>query len=329
MCYTVPHPYGPGGGDNYRYTEPMNQKIIRSAVAAVLTFTAGGVGYTAGHSGAAGSGAPSIPAATVPAPAAGSMRIIYSLDRKQNDKEIIALIDAAKSRIYFAMYEFTLKDIADALVAAKERGVEVRGLVDAGESANSYDKPIIAELIAAGIPVETEKHASGNGIMHIKAIVTDSAYALGSYNWTNSATTLNDEILEIGTDPTLRQTYENILRRLFDAYKGTSAAAGAAAPVSIGIIDYADAPAHIGALASVRGTLVEAYTSKSGTVFLDFCTSYKNCPFSGVIFADDVKNFGDLSRYKGAVVTLSGKISSYKDKAEIILSNQSQISMDP
>jgi hypothetical protein len=161
--------------------------------------------------------------------------------------------------------------------------------------------------------------------MHIKAMVTDSAYALGSYNWTKSATTLNDEILEIGTDPILRQTYENILKRLLDAYRG-NAAAGAAAPVSIGMIDYTQASGHVGDYASVRGTLVDAYTSKSGTVFLDFCRSYKGCPFSGVIFADDVKKFGDLSTYEGNVVTLTGKISSYEGKAEIILSDPKQIS---
>jgi len=76
----------------------------------------------------------------------------------------------------------------------------------------------------------------------------------------------------------------------------------------------------------VRGTLVEAYTSKTGTVFLDFCQSYKTCPFSAVIFADDVKAFGDLSRYTGQTITLTGKISSYQDKAEIVLSDPSQIS---
>lgn len=302
----------------------MNVKIIRSAVALVLALVAGTAGYIAGGS-TVPEASVSIPAQTVAAPSAGAVRVIYSLDQKQNDKEIIALIDAAKSHIYFAMYEFTLKDIADALVAAKKRGVEVRGLVDAGESANSYDKPIITELTRAGISVVTEKHASGNGIMHIKAIVTDSAYALGSYNWTNSATTLNDEILEIGTDPTLRQTYENILKRLLDTYAG-NAAAGAAASVSIGTIDYTEAQKHVGQLASVRGTLLEAYTSKSGTVFLDFCKLYKSCPFSGVIFADDVQKFGDLTRYTGQTVTLTGKISSYQGKAEIVISDPSQIS---
>ena len=303
----------------------MEHKLIRAGVAVVLVLAAGGVGYTLGGNGA--QAAPvSIPAQTVSAPPAGAIRVVYSLDQKQNDKEIISLIDAAKTRIYFAMYEFTLKDIADALVAAKKRGVEVRGLVDAGESANSYDRPIIAELTDAGIPVVTEKHADGSGIMHIKAIVTDSAYALGSYNWTGSATTENDEILEIGTDPTLRQTYENLLSKLLNVYRGNTAAANAAAPISIGVISTTDAPAHVGDLASVRGTLHDAYTSASGTVFLDFCASYKNCPFSGVIFADDAKKFGDLSRYAGQTITLTGRISSYQGKAEIVLSDPSQLS---
>lgn len=302
----------------------MKQKLIRAGVALVLALAAGGVGYSAGGSGAQ-TASVEIPPQTVTAPPAGSTRVIYSLTAKQNDKEIITLIDNAKSRIYFAMYEFTLRDIAEALVAAKKRGVEVKGLVDAGESSNSYDKPVIALLTDAGISVVTEKHATGNGIMHIKAIVTDSAYALGSYNWTSSATNVNDEILEIGTDETLRQTYENILTKLLDAYKGNSAAAGAAAPVSAGTIDYTEASAHVGEYASVRGTLVDAYTSKSGTVFLDFCKSYKTCSFSGVIFADDAKKFGDLSRFNGTSVTLTGKISSYQGKAEIILSDPNQI----
>jgi len=303
----------------------MKAKIIRASVAFVLALAAGAAGYAL-RGTVAGNTEPSIPAQTVAAPAAGTVRVVYSLDKKQNDREIIALIAAAKSRVYFAMYEFTLRSIADALVAAKQRGIEVRGLVDAGESANSYDAPIISELADAGISVVTEKHADGNGIMHIKAIVTDSAYAIGSYNWTGSATTVNDELLEIGTDPTLRQTYENILKRLLDAYKGTNAAAGAAAPLSAGTIDYTDAPSHIGQIASVRGTLINSYTSKTGTVFLDFCKSYKGCPFSAVIFADDVKKFGDLSKYNGQTITLTGKISSYQGTAEIVLSSPSQIS---
>jgi hypothetical protein len=311
----------------------MNPKLIRALVAVVLILAAGGVGYVlGGNKNTVAGTCVSIPSQTIAAPASGAVRVIYSLDQKQNDKEIIALINAAQTHIYFAMYEFTLKDIADALVAAKKRGVEVRGLVDAVEAADSYDQPIMTELAQAGIPVEIEKHADGNGIMHIKAIVTDQAYALGSYNWTGSATTENDELLEIGTDPNLRQVYDDMLKKLLTAYQGNAAASAAASVYSeqsrtdsIGTITPATAPAHVGSLASVRGTLVDAHTTSTGTVFLDFCKSYTTCPFSGVIFADDAKKFGSLTSDIGTTVTLTGMISSYQGKAEIILSDPSQL----
>ena len=206
----------------------MNPRIIRAITALIFALAAGGAGYTIGTGDAAGQ-APSvaIPVQTVSAPTANSIRVIYSLDKRQNDQELIALINEAEEYVYFAIYTFTLPSIADALVEAKKRGVEVKGIMDSEQSSNSYGAPITAKLLAAGIPVVTEKHATGNGIMHIKLLVTEQAYAFGSYNWTKSATTINDEILEVGTDPALRQAYENILKKLLDAYKGNNAAAGA------------------------------------------------------------------------------------------------------
>ncbi len=155
-----------------------------------------------------------IPIQTVAAPPPNSVRVLYSLTAKRNDQEIISLINSARQHVYFAMYEFTLRDIAEALVAAKRRGVDVQGLVDSEEISKSYGRPILDELVAAGIPVKTEKHLDGNGIMHIKALVTESAYAVGSYNWTASATSENDELLEIGTAPQLVATYSAILNKL-------------------------------------------------------------------------------------------------------------------
>ncbi|MEK7126351.1 MAG: phospholipase D-like domain-containing protein, partial [Patescibacteria group bacterium] len=212
----------------------MNQKVIRAGVALVLALAAGGVGYNAGSNSIPE--IVSIPAQTVSAPEKNSVRVVYSLDQKQNDQELIVLINEAEEYIYFAIYTFTLPSIADALAAAKKRGVDVRGIVDSEQSTNSYGAPIIATLLNADIPVVTEKHATGNGIMHIKLLVTEQAYAFGSYNWTKSATTINDEILEIGTDTELRQAYENILKKLLEAYRGNSGAAGGAALVSIGTI---------------------------------------------------------------------------------------------
>ncbi len=301
--------------------ERSHTSVKQLAAVFVTVLAAAGAGYLLGSRDSI---TPVAPVRALPAPAAGSVRVLYSLDRKQNDRALISLIKAARSHIYFAIYEFTLRDVADALVAARRRGVEVRGLMDAGESAKSYEAPIVAELQAAGIPVEVQRHADGNGIMHIKAIVTDSAYALGSYNWTESATTENDELLEIGTDPALVRSYRAILLRLLKTYEGNAPGA-AAKPATVKTYSFTDALDHVGEYAAVRGILVRAHVSGSGTVFLDFCENFRSCPFSGVIFADDASRFGDLSRYTGQRVIVTGLISSFHGRAEIKLSNPAQI----
>ncbi len=292
-----------------------------------MVVAAGLIGYAAGRLSPRRSRCPRIPAVNQAAPPPDSVRILYSLDERQNDRQLVSLIDAAKTRVYFAIYEFTLRDVADALVRAKRRGVDVRGLVDARESVKPYDQPVIAELAAAGIPLETEHHPDGEGIMHIKAMVTDTAYALGSYNWTGAATRENDELLEIGTDPKLVASYAAILEKLLSAYQGAPVKKPAA-PTVAGDFDFTQAPAHIGQFASVHGTLVDAHRTRSGTVFLDFCATYKGCPFSGVVLSSDAAAFGDLSRFAGQRVKLTGRISSYRGRAEIELSQPSQITLE-
>src|SRR3989344_7196833 len=125
----------------------MNEKTKRALGALLLAAAAALGGYLAGGSNTeAAAEGPSFPTQTVAAPPAGSTRVIYSLDTKQADKEIIAVIESAEDHVYFAIYTFTLPSIADALVAAKDRGLDVRGLVDSGESGNSYNRPIIEKL---------------------------------------------------------------------------------------------------------------------------------------------------------------------------------------
>lgn len=247
----------------------------------------------------------------------GQFRVIYSLDERQNDKEIIKLIDDAEKYAYFAVYYFTQRDIAAALMRAKRRGIEVRGIVDrvASESAN---REVVSDLRAAGISVGVQKHL--DGIMHMKVLVTDKAYASGSYNWTGAATESNDEVLEIGTGDRVRKQYLDIVERVL-AVNDIDADEDAGQLLKI---DYIEAPDHIGEYAEVSGEVVKVYESGSGTVFLDFCKSSSKCPFSAVIFASSKDKFSDVSRYQGAI-TVTGIIKAYKGTAEIILEGPDQI----
>ena len=138
---------------------------------------------------------------------------VYYNQEEQLNGQIIQTIRDADKFVYFAIYTFTRQDIKDALLAAKYRGLVVEGITD-GDQYNqaSGQKAIIDELRKNGIPVATQNHA---GIMHMKAVVTDKAYASGSYNWTAAATNINDEVLEVGSDPGLRQQYQRVLEAVF------------------------------------------------------------------------------------------------------------------
>ena len=259
-------------------------------------------------------------------------RVFYSLDNKQNDKEIINVINGAHKYIYFAIYEFTKDNIAQALIAAKEKGIDVEGITDRDNAASASEAPIVKELQAAGVNIEVQKHDPG--IMHIKAVVTENEYASGSYNWTSSATLVNDEVLEVGTDENTREQYENILKKIISK-NATSAEAGATAgatlkssyaPTSTPVaLDYTEAKNHIGEMAKVSGIVKSVYTSSSGQVFFDYCSNYKNCPFSAVIFADEAKNFTNLLGYQGKNIVVTGLIKEYQNTPEIVIDSPSNI----
>ncbi|MEI7462934.1 MAG: OB-fold nucleic acid binding domain-containing protein [Candidatus Taylorbacteria bacterium] len=95
-------------------------------------------------------------------------------------------------------------------------------------------------------------------------------------------------------------------------------------PIGDGDYDYTEAVDHIGEKATVTGTVQSVFTSKSGTVFFDFCDNFQTCTFSAVIFASNVPKFKDLMQYEREV-KLTGLIKSYQGKAEIILNGPEQI----
>jgi DNA/RNA endonuclease YhcR with UshA esterase domain len=95
--------------------------------------------------------------------------------------------------------------------------------------------------------------------------------------------------------------------------------------VSGGIYDYTEAVNHVGENATIRGTVIDVYTSKTGTIFFDFCKSYKTCPFSAVIFASSAGDFQNIKQYTGQNISITGTVTSYQGKAEIVIESPSQI----
>ena len=94
---------------------------------------------------------------------------------------VLARIAAATSDISVAVYSFSITPLTNALLAAKDRGVKVRLIMDAGAASTEANR-----LVAQGIPVITStyggNHLSG-GIHHNKFFAFDARDADSSNDW--------------------------------------------------------------------------------------------------------------------------------------------------
>jgi hypothetical protein len=119
---------------------------------------------------------------------------------------IVQEIQRAQNSIDIEMYTFTRTEIANALIAAKKRGVTIRLLADRSEAASSGS--VVPHVEAAGIPVKLAI-GSGGGIMHDKVAIFDRLLLLtGSYNWSTAAEEENDENALFIRTPSLVAAYQ-------------------------------------------------------------------------------------------------------------------------
>ena len=98
-------------------------------------------------------------------------------------------IGKARTQILVQAYSFTSEPIALALVEAKERGVEVRVVLDKSQPHAKGNQ--IHTMLDANIPVKIEHMP---GIAHNKIMIIDSEWVeTGSFNYTDSAQRRNAE----------------------------------------------------------------------------------------------------------------------------------------
>ena len=122
---------------------------------------------------------------------------------------ILAAIRRARRQILVQAYSFTSRNLANALVAAHRRGIEVRVIADS-EQTRSGEASRIAELAAAGIPVllDAAFQSAHSKIMLIDAQAEHPAVITGSYNWTYAAQYRNAEnVLVLRDNPELARAY--------------------------------------------------------------------------------------------------------------------------
>jgi phosphatidylserine/phosphatidylglycerophosphate/cardiolipin synthase-like enzyme len=104
----------------------------------------------------------------------------------------IDLVDNAQQSIYFMAFSFTADEIGDAVRARAQDGVAVAGVMET-EQVNSNIGTEFDPFRQAGLDVLRD---GNEGLMHHKVMIIDeNTVIFGSYNFTNSAETKNDENL--------------------------------------------------------------------------------------------------------------------------------------
>lgn len=130
---------------------------------------------------------------------------------------VTGAIRAAKRQVLVQAYSFTHRDIGQALIDARRRGVDVRVIVDL-EQTEKGKTSLIGWLVQEGLPVwvDAEHPAAHNKVMVIDAGTNQAAVITGSFNFSHAADFRNAEnLLLLRDNPHLAEAYAANWRRHF------------------------------------------------------------------------------------------------------------------
>jgi phosphatidylserine/phosphatidylglycerophosphate/cardiolipin synthase-like enzyme len=126
---------------------------------------------------------------------------------------LVPLLNSAQKSIYFLAYSFTSNDLGNTVREKAKAGLTVEGVMDDGQVASNkgteYDP-----FKQAGL--EVRKDGNKDGLMHHKVFVIDGKIvAFGSYNFSQSAETTNDENLIIIYNEAIAQQFIKEFQRVW------------------------------------------------------------------------------------------------------------------
>ena len=223
-------------------------------------------------------------------------------------EKLSALVRSARHEIFIEQNGFTDTDLFNELVAALERGVRVR-LIGSGKD-DAYFGQLAERLRQEGAEV---RYLQGLKV-HAKAMVVDRRTAfVGSQNFTPSGLRANRELGAIfGPSPALQ--------KLLATMESDWASAARETPAPAKAIPWWQARRYLGQLVTVEGTVLELERTRS-VYRLKFD---RQGSFVLVIFKRDVPPL-EPAAYTGQTVRVTGRVTEYRGRPEIIVKSPAQI----
>lgn len=122
--------------------------------------------------------------------------------------KVIAEVQKSRRSVRFMIFTFTYPELTAAMIERFQKGVTVEGVIEN----RGASQGALPELLCAKIPVKRE---AGGGTMHHKVLIIDNQTVItGSFNFTKSATTQNDENLIIIRNPRVVSLYLKEFQRI-------------------------------------------------------------------------------------------------------------------
>lgn len=127
--------------------------------------------------------------------------------------QLVRVLRNARQSVYFLAYSFTSDDLAGALIERAQQGVKIEGVMErsqlATNSGTEYDR-----FRSAGLDVRLDANPDQ---MHDKVMIIDSQIVVtGSFNFTYSAETRNDENMLVIYHPQIAELYLAEFERIFN-----------------------------------------------------------------------------------------------------------------
>lgn len=130
--------------------------------------------------------------------------IHFSPDDHFRETRLLPLLKQATRSVHIMAFAFTSEAIATELLQLKAKGVEIKIVVDKGQSgqtSSQYD-----DLLAQQVDIVQDGHTYK---LHHKVMIIDQRYVVtGSYNFSQNAESRNDENSLVIDSPTLAQQFE-------------------------------------------------------------------------------------------------------------------------
>ena len=142
--------------------------------------------------------------ARLDAPPTATFEMVFSPSR-QSEEAIIHFIGEARRSVHVAAYAFTSKEIAQALLDARMRGLDVRVVVGKGQKASRYSVATFLAEHTVSVRIDDKYQ-----LQHQNVVIVDGvSLETGSYNFMDGVRDRNSEnVLIIRNVPELAAQFE-------------------------------------------------------------------------------------------------------------------------